>query len=120
MLRALRRTRLAALLALFIITGSVPMSTSALLHDASDDVCQPTLVLHDESAHRMGGARTSSESQSQHCAICHWLQSLQTVIATVGIVAPATQSHQCAAPVSSAASAAGIGQLSARAPPLAL
>ena len=46
MLRALRRTRLASLFALFIITGSVPISTAALLHDASDDLCQPTLVQH--------------------------------------------------------------------------
>jgi hypothetical protein len=119
MLRALRRTRLASLLALFIITGSVPISTAALLHDASDDVCQPTLVQHDESAHRMSGARTAAP-EPQHCAICHWLQSLQTVVATVGIVAPAAQSQQLSASVLSAASAAGIGQLSARAPPLAL
>lgn len=119
MLCALRRTRLASLVALFIITGSVPISTAALLHDASDDICQPTLVQHDESAHRMGGARTASP-QPQHCAICHWLQSLQTVVATVGIVAPATQSRQLAASVFSAASAAGLGQLSARAPPLSL
>ena len=121
MLCALRRTRLASLLALFIITGSVPISTAALLYDAADDICQPTLVLHDESAHRLGGARTATpEPQPQHCAICHWLQSLQTIVTTVGVVVLTTRSQQFAVSVLSAASAAGIGQLSARAPPLAL
>lgn len=119
MLRALRRTRLASLLALFIITGSVPISTAALLHDASDDVCQPTLVQHDESAHRMGGARTASP-QPQHCAICHWLQSLQTVVATVGIVSPAARSQHFTHAVLAAAGTAGTGHLSARAPPASL
>jgi hypothetical protein len=119
MLSALRRTRLASLLALFIITGSVPISTAALLHDASDDICQPTLVQHDESAHRMGGSRTASPAP-QHCAICHWLQSLQTVVTTVGIVAPTTHSQQFTHTSLSAASAPGAGRLSARAPPASL
>jgi hypothetical protein len=119
MLCALRRTRLASLLALFIITGSVPISTAALLHDASDDACQPTFVQHDESAHRLGAARTAT-SVPQHCAICHWLQSLQTMVATVGMVAPDARSHHFAASFVSAASAAAIGQLSARAPPRSL
>jgi hypothetical protein len=119
MLRALRRTRLASLLALFVLTGSIPISTAALLHDASDDLCQPTLVQHDESAHRMGGARTTA-AQPQHCAICHWLQSLQTVIATVGIAAPGAHSPHVAAFVPSAMGTAGTGHLSARAPPASL
>ncbi len=111
--------RLASLLALSVITGSVPISTAALLHDASDDICQPTLVRHDEAAHRIGGAR-STAPEPEHCAICHWLQSLQTVIATFGVVAPAAQSQHVCASILSAASAAGIGQLSARAPPLSI
>jgi hypothetical protein len=120
MLAALRRTRLASLLALFIMAGSVPISTAALLHDAADDICQPTLILHDESAHRMGGARTTAPEPPQHCAICHWLQLLQTVGAAAGIVAPATQSHQLAVSVLAAACDAALGHLSARAPPLAI
>lgn len=116
MLSALRRTRLASLLALFIITGSVPISTAALLHDASDDSCQPTLVHHDESAHRWNGTRTVSP-QPQHCAICHWLQSLQTVVATVAVVDPASDTDLVHASLIAAAGTAGRGQLSARAPP---
>lgn len=119
MLRALRRTRLASLLALFIITGGVPISTAALLHDASDDICQPTLIQHDESAHRLGAARTASP-EPQHCAICHWIQSLQTVVATVAVVPPITQSRHFAASTPGAACAAATGRLSARAPPLSL
>lgn len=119
MLRVLRRTRLASLLALCIVTGSVPISTAALLHDASDDLCQPTLVLHDESAHRIGGTRTSSP-EPQHCAICHWLQSLQTVVATSGIIEPTAHARHLAGAVFSAAGTAGTGQLSARAPPASL
>ena len=119
MLSALRRTRLASLLALLVITGSVPMSTAALLHDVSDDICQPTLVLHDESAHRIGSARRAAP-EPQHCAVCHWLQSLQTVVATVGIVAPVTHAQPFDHSALSAAGTAGAGRLSARAPPSAL
>ena len=119
MLAALRRTRLTALLALFIVTGSVPASTAALLHDASDDLCQPTLVAHDESAHRMGGAQTTS-AQPQHCAICHWAQSLQSMVDTVGIIEPAAASQQLAVSVSLPDSVDRTGCLSARAPPASL
>ena len=119
MLRVLRRTRLASLLALCIVAGSVPISTAALLHDVSDDLCQPTLVLHDESAHRMGGTRPASP-QPQHCAICHCLQSLQTVVATSGIIEPTAHAQHVAGAVFAAAGTAGTGQLSARAPPATL
>lgn len=119
MLRALRRTRLASLFALFIITGSVPISTAALLHDTSDDVCQPAVVQHDESAHRLVGAGTASPA-AEHCAICHWLQSLKTVAVTSGIIEPAAAVQHVPPALDVAPGAAATGPLSARAPPAAL
>lgn len=118
MLRAFRRTRLATLFALFVLTGGVPVSMAALFHAADDVLCAPAPVVHDASAHRIGGAGTSAP-EPQHCAVCHWLQSLQTVSDTVSVIAPSTDCHQLAVSAVPVAGATATGQLSARAPPLA-
>jgi hypothetical protein len=117
-LRALRRTKLASLFALLVITGSVPLSLLALAHDADDAICQPPFVLHDEAAHRIGAA-SAPTSAPEHCATCHWLQSLQTVVAATVVAIPATdvEHHIASAVVAVARTLAG--DVSPRAPPLA-
>lgn len=118
MLRALRRNSFASLFALLVIAGSIPLSVAALLHDAADDaVCQPALVVHDESAHRFEAARTTTP-ESPHCYICHFLQSLRTVESTVAVVAPSSSSQQLSATAVVAVGVSTLGHLPARAPPV--
>jgi hypothetical protein len=116
-LRVLRHSRGVALFALLVITGSVPLSMSALLHEGTDDLCQPRLVLHDESAHRIGASRGTTTPDSQHCVVCHWLQSVQTLLTATAAAAPPIDSHHLAVSVLPRAGAAALEQLGARAPP---
>jgi hypothetical protein len=93
MLRAVRRLRLLSLAALIALAGSVPVSISVAMHDGSDDgLHEPSLVLHDESAHRIGAPRATT-TEPQHCAVCHWLQTLQTVARDAHVVERIT-THQ--------------------------
>src|SRR5438445_6929554 len=120
MLRFVRRTRALALFALLVILGSVPVAVIALVHDAVDDPdCQPSLVLHDHSAHRIGAARTTTLPQSQHCVVCHWLQSLQTVLAATSHAIPSSDVHRLALSALPAGDRRAATDLPARAPPRA-
>lgn len=119
MLRTLRHIRGLSLFALLVMAGSVPVSFAALLHEGGDDACEVQFVMHDESAHRIGAARTTP-SNSPHCFVCHWLQSVQTIITATAFVAPSSNCHHLSAFDLSLVCARAIGQLSARAPPLAL
>jgi hypothetical protein len=116
-LRVLRHSRGLALFALLVITGSVPVSISALLHDGADDDCQPMVVLHDESAHRIGGSRGSAPSDSQHCAVCHWLQSVQAPAASAFMAEPTADSHHLAVSALPLAGTDVLALVAARAPP---
>jgi hypothetical protein len=121
MLGFVRRTRAVSLFALLVMLGSVPVAVTALVHDDGDDPdCQPSLVLHDHSAHRIGTARTTPVPQGQHCVVCHWLQSLQTTtpLATVG--APPSDCHQLAVVIHPLTLASVKSSLAARAPPRSL
>jgi len=118
MLRALRRTRLATFFALLVLTGGVPVSMAELFHDSDDVLCAPSLVVHDESAHRIGAAGTPAPPP-QHCAVCHWLQTLQTVGHSARIVAPSAGSDQLPASAIRIPGAIAFGQTSTRAPPTA-
>jgi len=115
-LRRLRHTRFPALVALLVISGSVPMSFAALLHGADDADCQPVLVQHDERAHRIGAARTIP-NVPQHCAVCHWLQSLQSIVTTGSVSVPtAAIAHLCISSLTSAL-VQSLREIPARAPP---
>jgi hypothetical protein len=118
MLRVLRRTRFATFFALLVLSGGIPVSMAELFHDADDVLCAPALVVHDEAAHRIRAAGAPAP-QPQHCAVCHWLQSLQTVRYATGIVAPPADCHRLAVSAIPIAGAIALGNLSARAPPLA-
>jgi len=120
MLRFVRQTRAFALFALLVMLGSVPVGVTALVHDDADDPsCQPSLVLHDHNAHRIGAARTTTVPQGQHCVVCHWLQSLQTVLAVTSHAIPSSDVHRLASSTPPAGDRHATGHLPARAPPRA-
>ena len=118
MLRVLRRTRLATLLALFVLTGAIPVSMAELFHGVDDVLCAPAPVLHDESAHRIGAAGTAA-TQPEHCAVCHWLQSLRTDNHSTDFVAPPADCDQLVASRVQIPATVALCDLSARAPPKA-
>ena len=118
MLRALRHSRNLALFALLVMTGSVPVSVSALLHEGGDDDCQPVLVLHDESAHRIGASRGAAPVESQHCAVCHWLQSVQAPATAAFMAVPAADTHHLAVSALPLSGTDVLSLVAARAPPL--
>jgi hypothetical protein len=116
-IRALRHSRGLALFALLVMTGSVVVSMSALLHEGADDACQPSVIVHDESAHRIGTSRGSATPDAQHCVVCHWLQSVQTLVTASGTAAPPTDCHQLTVSALPLAGTAALEQIAARAPP---
>jgi hypothetical protein len=118
MLRGLRRTRFASLFALLVLTGGIPISIAELLHDADDVICAPAYIFHDASAHKIGAAGTPTPPP-EHCAVCHWLQSLNTVTHVAGIAAPTANCHHLALSEAWIPGAIDLGHLSARAPPTA-
>jgi hypothetical protein len=106
------------LFALLVISGSVPVSIVALLHEGSDDPCEVRFVAHDESAHRIGAPR-QARSEAPHCVVCHWLHSVQTIVSATGFVVPSAGCNRLTASDLPSARAADLTQLAARAPPLA-
>ncbi len=120
MLRFVRQTRAFSVFALLVMLGSMPVAVTALVHDDADDaICQPQLVLHDHSAHRIGGARTTPAPESQHCVVCHWLQSLQTVLAGTSHAIPSSDVQHLASSAPPAGDRRAASDLPARAPPRA-
>lgn len=117
MLRALRHSRSLALFALLVITGSVPVSILAQLHEGADDACQVVLLAHDESAHRVGASRDNAPSDSQHCAVCHWLQSVKAPATAAFMAAPPANSHHLAVSALPLAGSDVLELVAARAPP---
>ena len=121
MLRLVRQTRAFSLFAVLVMLGSVPAAVTAMVHDAGDDPdCQPSLVLHDHSAHRIGAARTITVPPAPHCVVCHWLQSLQTTAPMPAVGAPPGDCHQLAVVVHPRTLASVESSLAARAPPRSL
>jgi hypothetical protein len=116
-LRVLRYSRGVALLALLVMTGSVPVSVAALLHDETGDFCQPAFIAHDESAHRVAAPRGSGAPEAQHCFVCHWLQSVQTLVTTTVAAAPPADCHHLTVSLLPLSGAAAMEQIAARAPP---
>jgi len=118
MLRAIRSSRVATLSALVALAATVSASLGTLLHTEDDDVlCQLTFVRHDDSAHRLT-ASGRSMPRPEHCAICHWLQSLRTVQGTVRLCAPSSVPHLVAVASGLEPVSAIRSHQPARAPPL--
>jgi hypothetical protein len=118
MIRALRRARLAQLAAAVALFATMPITISSLLHDGMDDViCNPAVVVHDAAAHRVGAA-TTAVPDSQHCVLCHALQSLRAVSNAVRFAAPVVDARLFAGIPVAATSPHSVSNRPARAPPV--
>ena len=119
MIRAFRRARLAPLAAAVALFATMPVTVLSLQHDELDDViCNPAVVVHDAEAHRIGAA-AAALPDSQHCVLCHALQSLRAVSTAVRFAAPAVDARLVAGSSSAAIHALVVSNRPARAPPLA-
>jgi hypothetical protein len=119
MTRALRRARLAPFAAIVVLFATMPVTVSSLLHDETDDViCNPAVVVHDAAAHQIGAA-TSAVPDSQHCVLCHTLQSLRAVSSAIRFAAPAVDARLIAAASIGGLTASSSSNRPARAPPTA-
>jgi hypothetical protein len=119
MIRALRRTRLAPLVAAIAVFATMPVTVSSLLHDDSDDtLCNPALVVHDQDAHRFTAPEPTSTDQ-QHCVLCHALQSMRAVHAVMRFTPPSIDARLVAGASAGAIHALIASTRPARAPPLA-
>jgi hypothetical protein len=117
-IRALRRTRLASLLSTATLLCVISLSGASFFHSENDDpICDPVLVVHDHTAHRLVAGHGAPTAPA-HCFICHW-QSLRTVHAVVHEHAPATESHAVVALAWFGFDPAALSRQPARAPPLA-
>jgi hypothetical protein len=120
MIRALRRTRLAPLFAALALFATTPITVTSLLHDESDDaICNPAVVVHDAYAHRLTSADGTALPDSQHCVLCHSLQSLRAVSTAIRFAAPPFDARLVAAPSIGGRIEALASSRPARAPPLA-
>lgn len=117
MLRFLGRARAFSLATLLVFAATIPASLQALT-DADDVLCQPRFVVHDENAHRVG-ADPEHTRAPQHCAVCHWLQSLQTATHTTAPAEPAADCQPLVAAALFFTHLVVSTDLPARAPPLA-
>lgn len=121
MLGIMRRARAFSVVALLVISGSVPVSLSALVHDAADDAgCLPSVVQHDETRHRIGAARDAAAApETGHCAVCHWLKSLRTALHATAVTSFTTEIQSIVVALLPAGVSAFEDTLSTRAPPRA-
>jgi hypothetical protein len=119
MIRALRRTRLAPLFAAIALFAMTPVTVTSLLHDETDDaICNPAVVVHDANAHHVASPDTRTIPDSQHCVLCHALQSLRAVSTAIRFAAPAVDARLIAAASISRLNAALSSSRPARAPPV--
>lgn len=95
----------------------MPVTISSLLHDGMDDaICNPAIVVHDAAAHRVGAA-TTALPESQHCILCHALQSLRAVADAVRFAAPPVDARLVGWTASAALHPLTVSNRPARAPP---
>jgi hypothetical protein len=119
MIRALRRARFAPLAAAVALFAMMPITISSLLHDGIDDaICNPPVVVHDAQAHRVGAA-TAALPDSQHCVLCHTLQSLRAVSAALRFAGPSVDARLVSVASTAAINALIVSSRPARAPPSA-
>ena len=118
-IRALRRARLAPLAAAVALFATMPITVSSLLHDETDDaICNPAVVVHDAAAHRIGAA-SHALPDSQHCVLCHTLQSLRAVSAALRFAGPTVDARLVSGASTAAINALIVSSRLARAPPSA-
>lgn len=119
MIRALRRTSLASVFTAVALIATMPVTISSLLHDAGDDVlCGPTIVVHDQDAHRFS-APGPAPQDSQHCVLCHTLQSLRAVQSAARFIPALADVGRLSSASTAPVQARSSNSQPARAPPLA-
>ena len=92
---ALRRSRFASLVAVLALVATLP-ATFPTFHDDADDVlCNPALIVHDHTAHRID-APSPPQPAPEHCFLCHSLQSQRVVSAATRFAPPAIQTASLA------------------------
>ena len=64
----------------------VGLSAAAPHEDDCHDACQPMVVEHDASAHRLG-APAAEDDHPLHCLVCHWARSFRAPRAESRILA---------------------------------
>ena len=118
MIRALRRARLAPLAAAVALFATMPITVSSLMHDELDDaLCSPAVVVHDADAHRVGAA-TTALPDSQHCVLCHTLQSLRAVSAAPRLAVLTVDARLVAGAATTIINVLLVSNRPARAPPV--
>jgi hypothetical protein len=117
MFRTMRRNGIVPMLMLLVMAGSIPLQVTALIHDDGRDPCEPTLVLHDESAHRYGPVHGRTPGP-EHCAVCHWLQTLRNLQAAAGLALPVGESAAAQSAASAVVHSIVVARHAARAPPV--
>lgn len=118
MIRAIRSTRSASAFALTVLACVMWVSTSALLHDETDDLlCSVVLEPHDHSAHRIGADPVPTPS-ADHCFVCH-SHSLRSLASTVLAWSPGRREARLSSRIQTDAGITVARPQHARAPPLA-
>ena len=83
--RRARARMVAALLSVSVCGGALNWG-----HFGGDDPgCTPTLVQHDESAHRFTSRTQTPTSSSDHCTLCHFFRLLHTALSSKFLAAGA-------------------------------
>jgi hypothetical protein len=71
-----QRARISVVLLVALCAGPVTLPHA---EGPDDSACRPVLVSHDESAHFIGAAPSTSETDSQHCYLCHSARSFSSL-----------------------------------------
>lgn len=83
------RSWVAAALLLCLATATVSQALPAHADDDHHVECtNPSVGPHDESAHRLNGARTPHEPHPLHCLVCHWARTFRPLGPSVSHEAP--------------------------------
>jgi len=119
MIRAFRRTSLATVFSVIALFATMPVAVSSWLHDVNDDVlCGEAIVVHDPDAHQFSASRPAPQD-SQHCVLCHTLQSLRAVQSTVRFAPPLADVGRLSSAAAASVQTGSAAACPARAPPLA-
>ena len=118
MIRDFRKTRLVQIVALTMQLCMAWLSVSALTHSGDDDaMCNPVVVLHNHSAHRIGVDHAVAPAP-EHCFVCHNL-SLRSLVSTTSLSVPTVDEHEFVSRSLVFDDLLLVARRSARAPPLA-
>jgi hypothetical protein len=115
--RSLFIRRLAAVV--LLATFALP-AASWHASGSEDDACLTVELAHDASNHRVEAASAISSDGVEHCAVCHWWQSLRVVQSSVKSASVPDASPSHAVPSRAFVDLIGTSALRGRAPPATL